>query len=106
MIPRNIGQLVSDARHALAMPYHLRPGACLAVMPELIHALDQVSLLEFELSRIRIDLTKAVRELRDRIAEANRTFFKQAEAERHVYNAVLAVNDCLDRLDEILVRQE
>lgn len=106
MIPPNLLELVSDARHALALPYQMRAAECLRIMPELIHALDQVSLLEFELTRVRVDLTRAVRILRERIAEANRTFFKQAAAERHVYDAVLAVNDCLDRLDEIIVRRE
>lgn len=105
MIPPNLIELVSDARHALALPYQQRSAECIRIMPLLIDALDQVSLLEFELTRIRVDLTRCVRVLRDRVAEANRTFFKQAAAERHVYDAVLAVNDCLDRLDEILVRR-
>lgn len=105
MIPPNLIELVSDARHALAMPYQQRSAECIRIMPLLIEALDQVSLLEFELTRIRIDLTRSVRHLRERIAEANRTFFKQQQAERYVYDAVLAVNDCLDRLDEIIVRR-
>lgn len=105
MIPSNIFELVSEARYALAQPHHLRAAACILVMPRLIDALDQVSLLEFELTRVRVELTKAVRELRERVAEAQRTHFGRAAAERQVYDAVLAVNACLDRLDEILVRQ-
>lgn len=105
MISVNLFDLISEARHALALPYHQRAAECLRVLPSLIDALEQVALLEYELVAIRVNLTKAVRELRDRITEANRTFFKQAAAERHVYDAVLAVNDCLDRLDELLVQR-
>lgn len=105
MIPPNWMQLVTDARTALALPYQQKCAECVRVMPALIEALEQVGTLEYELVAIRVNLTKAVRELRDRIAEANRTFFKSAQAERHVYDAVLAVNDCLDRLDELLVQR-
>lgn len=105
MIPSNIFELVSDARHALALPYQQRAVECIRIMPLLIDALDQVSLLEFELTRIRVDLTRAVRTLREKLDEAKRTHFGRAQAERHVYDAVLAVNDCLDRLDEILVQR-
>lgn len=105
MIPSNIFELVTEARTALSLPYQQKAAECIRVMPLLIEALDQVSLLEFELTRIRVDLTRAVRNLRERLDEAKRTHFGRNKAEQHVYDAVLQVNDCLDRLDEILVQR-
>lgn len=104
MIPQNLMELVSEARLALSLPYQAKVRECVRVMPLLLDALDQVSLVEYQLGEIRKDLAAAVGVLRDRLEEARRTHFGRVQAERHVYDAVLAVNDCLDRFDELIVK--
>lgn len=105
MIPANLFELISEARLAISLPYQQKCSECIRVMPQIIEAMEQVALLEYELTTIRVDLTKAVRELRDSLDEARRTHFGRQQAERHVYDAVMKVSDCLDRLDELIVRR-
>lgn len=94
--------LVAEGRSALAAPAIERVHAALTVLPKLVDALDRVALYQVELRQVRVDLTDAVKRLRDEVREAQKMHPEVTYRSAQVRKAMGDVNDILDRLDRLL----
>lgn len=100
--PPDLAGLVRQGRTAMAAPLAERVHACLSVLPLLVEALDYVATRQAQLREIRAELTMAVRELREKVWEAQRTDPNVTYMNANVHRALLRVNQVLDRLDKVL----
>lgn len=94
--------LVAEGKHALAAPAFERVHLCLVVLPRLVEALDRVALYQVELRQVRVDLTAAVRHLREEVWAAQKKHPEVTYRVAHVQKAMSDVHAILDRLDRLL----
>lgn len=86
----------------MAAPAVERVHACLTVMPKLVDALDRVALYQTELRDVRLDLTTAVRNLREEVWKAQKLHPDVTYRSAQVHAALGRVNLVLDRLDRLI----
>ena len=94
--------LVKEGRQALAAPAFDRVHLALVVLPKLVDALDRVALYQVELRQVRVELTAAVRTLREEVWEAQKQHPQVTYRAAHVQKAMTEVNRILDKLDTML----
>lgn len=101
-----LAELVSEARSAMAAPAHARVSLMFEVMPKMVNALDRVSQYQHDLKQVRVDLTAAVRKLREEVWEAQKQHPELTYRAAHVHAAMREVNVIIDRLQRLIYQEQ
>lgn len=72
------------------------------VMPKMVNALDRVSQYQHDLKQVRVDLTAAVRKLREEVWAAQEMHPELTYRAAHVHSALREVNLIIDRLQRLI----
>lgn len=102
MTDRELDELVSEAREALAAPTHERVSRCFDVLPRLTDALDQVCLYQQELRDTRAQLTHAVRTMREEVWRAQKVDPALTFNGAKIAAALGDIRTLLERLDRLI----
>lgn len=89
----------------MSAPIHERVSRTFEVMPRMIDALDRVARYQVELRQVRIDLTTAVRKLREEVWTAQKMHPEVTYRSAQVHAAMQQVNTIIDRLQRLLYQE-
>lgn len=96
-------QLVEKGKEALHAKFAPdRVTLALAVMPLLVNALDQIVKREDKVLALRMELTAAVRELREQVWAAQKMHPEVTFANAHIYRILREINGILVKIDREL----